>query len=177
MDRALTVADPRATVCLSLDFDTTSIWFMFGLTGARTLSRGEFGATTDAPRLLGGDLDGAIFEPLVEEGFGWNPGLIGEFWPRWCRGKDTIEGVGAAITPGRPLDLAELPITFLTSDFVHFELDFSKPEVPSRLRNPKDVEDIRRQQLDYLVEHEHGGCLIPAPRRAASPAGGRARVG
>lgn len=239
MDRALTVADPRATVCLSLDFDATSIWFMFGLTGARTLSRGEFGATTGAPRLLdlcdrlgipstwfipghtadnypditrevhrrghelanhgylhedfgsltidesrsalrkanaalervsgeqprgvrlpGGDLDGAVFELLVEEGFTWDSSLIGEFWPHWCRSKDTIEGEDAAITRGRPLDLVELPITFVTSDFVHFELDFSKPEVPSRLRNPKDIEDIWRQQLDYLVEREPGGYLM-----------------
>ena len=48
----MTAERPTATVCLSLDFDVTSIWLMFGLTGARTLSRGEFGATTGAPRVL-----------------------------------------------------------------------------------------------------------------------------
>ena len=238
MERALTVAEPRATVCLSLDFDVTSIWFMFGLTGARTLSRGEFGATTGAPRLLdlcerlgipstwfipghtadnypeisrevhrrghelanhgylhedfgaltidesrsalrkanaalerisgvqpqgvrlsGGDLDGAIFELLVEEGFAWDSSLIGEFRQHWCRSRDAF-GVDAAITRGRPLDLVELPITFITSDFVHFELDFSKPGVPSRLRNPRDVEDIWRQEFDYLYEREPGGYLM-----------------
>ena len=44
--------DPRATVCLTFDFDAVSLWMVFGARGARALSRGEFGARVGAPRLL-----------------------------------------------------------------------------------------------------------------------------
>jgi peptidoglycan/xylan/chitin deacetylase (PgdA/CDA1 family) len=43
---------PRATVCLTVDFDAVSLWMSWGARGARILSRGEFGARIGAPRLL-----------------------------------------------------------------------------------------------------------------------------
>ena len=46
------MAQSRATVCLSVDFDALSIWLQWGARGARALSRGEFGARVAAPRLL-----------------------------------------------------------------------------------------------------------------------------
>jgi peptidoglycan/xylan/chitin deacetylase (PgdA/CDA1 family) len=42
----------RATICFTVDFDAVSIWMSWGATGARALSRGEFGAQVGAPRLL-----------------------------------------------------------------------------------------------------------------------------
>ena len=44
--------EPRATVCISVDFDAVSLWMQWGARGVRALSRGEFGATVGAPRLL-----------------------------------------------------------------------------------------------------------------------------
>jgi peptidoglycan-N-acetylglucosamine deacetylase len=43
---------PRVTVCLSVDFDAVSVWMAWGARGVRALSRGEYGATVGAPRLL-----------------------------------------------------------------------------------------------------------------------------
>lgn len=43
---------PRATVCLTPDFDAVSLWMSWGARGGRALSRGEFGAAVGAPRLL-----------------------------------------------------------------------------------------------------------------------------
>ena len=40
------------TVCLTVDYDAVSVWRMHGAVGARGLSRGEFGVTEGAPRLL-----------------------------------------------------------------------------------------------------------------------------
>jgi peptidoglycan-N-acetylglucosamine deacetylase len=40
------------TVCLTVDYDAVSVWRMHGTVGARGLSRGEFGVTEGAPRLL-----------------------------------------------------------------------------------------------------------------------------
>jgi peptidoglycan-N-acetylglucosamine deacetylase len=43
---------PRATICLTVDFDAMSIWMNWGARGPQALSRGEFGANVGAPRLL-----------------------------------------------------------------------------------------------------------------------------
>jgi peptidoglycan/xylan/chitin deacetylase (PgdA/CDA1 family) len=45
-------AGPRATVCLTVDFDAMSLWMNWGARGPQALSRGEFGAKVGAPRLL-----------------------------------------------------------------------------------------------------------------------------
>jgi peptidoglycan/xylan/chitin deacetylase (PgdA/CDA1 family) len=46
------ITPPRATVCLSVDFDAMSLWMNWGARGPQALSRGEFGANVGAPRLL-----------------------------------------------------------------------------------------------------------------------------
>jgi peptidoglycan/xylan/chitin deacetylase (PgdA/CDA1 family) len=43
---------PKATVCLTVDFDAVSIWMTWGATGNRAMSRGEFGGNVGASRLL-----------------------------------------------------------------------------------------------------------------------------
>ena len=226
-----------ATVCLSIDFDATSSWFMLGTTGARNLSRGEFGPATGAPRLLdlctrcgipstwyvpghtadnypeivariaeeghevanhgyihedfsvlsidegrraiqkgnealervsgqrprgirlsGGDFDGALLEVVAEEGFTYDSSLFGEYYAQWCRAKDTL-GEDGKITLGRRLDLVELPITFVTSDVVHFEISI-QPELPARLPNPRDVEQVWRDQFDYMCDRLDGAYFM-----------------
>ena len=69
----------RATVCVSADFDAMSIWINWGARGARTLSRGEFGATVGTPRLL--DLLAKYQIPST-----WFiPGHTAESWPALTR--------------------------------------------------------------------------------------------
>jgi peptidoglycan/xylan/chitin deacetylase (PgdA/CDA1 family) len=232
------VADGRhATVCLSVDFDATSSWFMLGTTGARNLSRGEFGPAIGAPRLLelctrygvpstwyvpghtadnypeivervaahghevanhgylhedfsvlsiddgraaiqkgnealericgrrprgirlsGGDFDGALLEVIAEEGFSYDSSLFGEYYAQWCRAKDTL-GADGKITLGRRLDLVELPITFATSDVVHFEISI-EPPLPARLPNPRHVEQVWRDQFDYMYDRLEGAYFM-----------------
>lgn len=227
----------KATVCVTLDFDATSLWLMMGMTGARSLSRGAFGADTGAPRILdlckrlkvpstwfipghtadhypdicaavaadgheianhgylhedfsaltvdagiecvarandtlervtgqrprgmrfpGGDLDGELFERLVPMGFTYDSSLFGEYLPRWARGRDRIED-GGRIVAGPTLDLVEVPVTFMTSDFVHFEIIVPSP-FPAAMPNPRQLEQVWRDQFDYLYEHVPGGVLM-----------------
>src|SRR5579871_1921149 len=68
-------AKPRATVCVTVDFDAVSLWMTWGATGARSLSRGEFGARIAAPRLL------ALFERLGIPTTWFIPGHTAETYP------------------------------------------------------------------------------------------------
>ena len=66
---------PRHIVCLTFDFDTQSGFIARGMTTPTPLSRGEFGATTAAPRLL---------KFLKERGIKatwFTPGFTIESWP------------------------------------------------------------------------------------------------
>ena len=65
----------RATVCISADFDAMSIWMTWGARGARSLSRGEFGATIAAPRLLD------LFDRYAVPTTWFIPGHTAESWP------------------------------------------------------------------------------------------------
>ena len=66
---------PRHIVCLTFDFDTQSGFIARGMTTPTPLSRGEFGATTAAPRLL---------KFLKERGIKttwFTPGFTIQSWP------------------------------------------------------------------------------------------------
>src|SRR5262249_34153421 len=67
--------ETRATLCVTPDFDAVSLWMSWGARGARSLSRGEFGATTGTPRLLD------LFDRLAIETTWFVPGHTAETWP------------------------------------------------------------------------------------------------
>src|SRR5262249_20115819 len=71
-------SEPRATVCLTVDFDAVSIWMSWGARGARILSRGEFGALVGAPRLL------EIFERSEIPTTWFIPGHTADTYPDIC---------------------------------------------------------------------------------------------
>jgi peptidoglycan/xylan/chitin deacetylase (PgdA/CDA1 family) len=100
-----------------------------------------------------------LFELLVEEGFTYDSSTIGEYRPHWCRGRGSVRADGPYV-PGERLDLVELPITFITSDFSYFELSWEKPALPAGLRPARHVEENWRGELDYLYEREPGGFLM-----------------
>jgi peptidoglycan/xylan/chitin deacetylase (PgdA/CDA1 family) len=225
----------RATVCVTLDFDAASLWMAWGASGARALSRGEFGAKVGAPRLLelfrrlevpttwfvpghtaetypemtaritelghevgnhgymhvldqssdaalraelrranaalkritgmtpvgmrvpAGEFDGDLFKVLVEEGFTYDSSLIGEFYPSWCRSKDTVSTNGPNVE-GEKLDLVELPLTFIVDDFNYFEFNYADPMLVG-LCSPDYVHGIWKAQFDYMYNNCPGGIF------------------
>lgn len=211
---------------------------MFGATGARSLSRGEFGVTDGAPRLIemlekygvqstwfvpghtadnypmivqqvadagheianhgylhedlsgkspaeaadivargsdalerltgvrpvgarmpAGDFDGQLFSLLVEQGFAYDSSLIGGYLPQWARGGHTI-AEGGRIEAGEKLDLVELPVSYILSDFVHFEINLAPP-FPAAAPNPSDVLKIWTREFDFTHERVPGGFVMP----------------
>jgi peptidoglycan/xylan/chitin deacetylase (PgdA/CDA1 family) len=107
-------------------------------------------------RAPGGELDGALIAILVDEGFLYDSSYHGEFDLDWARAADSFDPDGPYVD-GERLDLVELPTCPIQSDFVHFEFIWA-PQTPAGLRNPADVEDIWRRQLDYLCDVKGSGC-------------------
>ncbi len=226
------------TVCLTVDYDAVSVWRMHGAVGARGLSRGEFGVTEGAPRLLeslerhgvtatwfvpgitarqypksvagvatagheianhgyfhedfaalspddarsairrgnetlaeitgqrpvgarlpGGDLDGVNLEILADEGFLYDSSLIGGYRPSWAHGGHTFDDEGM-LQRGAPLRLVELPWSYLASDKAHFEINHSGPLFPTALANPRQLEEVWRDEIDDLIGRDPEGFMM-----------------
>lgn len=223
----------RASICLSLDFDATSAWLARGTSTVLSITRGEFGATTGARRLLDlcdrlgmpstwfvpghtadqypdvvasvaaagheianhgylhedytklgaeevrtairkgnaslervtgvlptglrttGDFHPEIFEVFVEEGFAYSSSIWGEYTPRWARAGYSV-GEDGRISPGRELDLVEIPVTQSLSDACHFEIGAGAAALP----DPRRLEQVWRDEFEYLYEREPGGYLM-----------------
>jgi peptidoglycan-N-acetylglucosamine deacetylase len=228
---------PRATVCLSVDFDAVSVWMQWGATGPKALSRGEFGATVGAPRLLDlldrlgvsstwfipghtadtwpvvtaqvaergheianhgylhesfesrtldecrsiirkgsdvlarltgrrpkgfrlpiGDAPPDLFELLVEEGFVYDSSLCGDDFHLYrCRKADRVVRDGPNIF-GEPLDLVEVPWSFIMNDFHHFEFSYANPTLPGH-DSSSSVEEEFKAQFDYMHSSVPGGVV------------------
>lgn len=108
-------------------------------------------------RVPAGDFDGSLFELLVEEGFTYDSSIIGEFHPRWCRSADTLHD-DRPPERGQPLDLVELPLSFVMNDFSYFEFNYANPTLVG-LSSPDHVFGIWSAQFDYMCKHEPGGVL------------------
>jgi peptidoglycan/xylan/chitin deacetylase (PgdA/CDA1 family) len=109
-------------------------------------------------RAPGSELDGDLLEVLVEEGFSYDSSCYGEFELAWCRRKDTLRN-DAANVHGERLNLVELPMCPIQSDFIYFEFVWANPSLPAGLRNARDVEAIWRDQLDYMCDRTPGGVF------------------
>lgn len=72
-------SDTQPTVCLTCDFDAVAIWMNWAGDGARVLSRGEFGATVGAPRLL------ELFEQYGVKTTWFVPGHTADTYPEITR--------------------------------------------------------------------------------------------
>jgi peptidoglycan/xylan/chitin deacetylase (PgdA/CDA1 family) len=108
-------------------------------------------------RVPAGDFDGSLFELLVEAGFTYDSSVVGEFHPRWCRSADTLFD-DRPPERGRPLDLVELPLSFVMNDFLYFEFNYANPALVG-LNGPEHVYSIWKAQFDYMREREPGGVL------------------
>jgi maleate isomerase len=105
-----------------------------------------------------GDFDGRLFEFLVEEGFEYDSSMWdGEYTLYWARGLDTVPDDGP-VQFGSPVDLVEVPLSLMMQDFVYLEADLGAMGLNGR-STPRQVEEIWREQFDYMYEREPGGVL------------------
>jgi len=63
------------------------------------------------------------------------------------------------ITRGAPLDLVELPLNPTMQDWRHSEVN-TDPPFPATLVNPRQVEEVWRDEFDYMYERTKGAYMI-----------------
>jgi peptidoglycan/xylan/chitin deacetylase (PgdA/CDA1 family) len=102
-----------------------------------------------------GDFLPELLEVLVEEGFRYSSSIWGEYTPRWARAGYTV-GQDGRITWGRELDLVEIPVTQSLSDACHFEIGAGAAALP----DPRRLEQVWRDEFEFLHEREPGGYLM-----------------
>jgi peptidoglycan/xylan/chitin deacetylase (PgdA/CDA1 family) len=108
-------------------------------------------------RLTGGDFEPALLEVLVDEGFTYDSSLFGEYFPYWASAERLDED--GTLVRGAPLDLVEVPTTFMTSDLSHFEISY-EPPLPAAMPNPRDLESVWRDQFDYMADRLDGAFFM-----------------
>jgi peptidoglycan/xylan/chitin deacetylase (PgdA/CDA1 family) len=105
-------------------------------------------------------VDGDLFRVLLDEGYTYSSSVMDDVRPHWARGKGVVRFDGPN-EPGPSLPLVEVPITFITSDFAYFEFNgYGKPTLPAGLRNPRDVEQIWRDEFDYNVDRDPSAVTV-----------------
>jgi peptidoglycan/xylan/chitin deacetylase (PgdA/CDA1 family) len=111
-------------------------------------------------RLTGSDIDGACLEIVADEGFLYDSSLCGGYRPRWARRRDTFDDDGR-ISFGERLDLVELPFDYSVTDFSHFEIHGGSG-LPAAMPNPRQLEEVWRDELDDLAVRDPDGFLMIA---------------
>ena len=97
---------------------------------------------------------GDHFKLLLEEGYTYSSSVMDDVRPHWARGQGVVRFDGPN-EPGPELELVEVPITFITSDFAYFEFNgYGRPTLPAGLRNPRDVEQIWLDEFAYNAERD-----------------------
>lgn len=105
-------------------------------------------------------VDGDLFRVLLDEGYTYSSSVMDDVRPHWARGKGVVRFDGPN-EPGPSLPLVEVPITFITSDFAYFEFNgYGSPTLPAGLRNPRDVEQIWRDEFDYNVDRDPSAVTV-----------------
>lgn len=109
-------------------------------------------------RLPIGDAPPDLFELLVDEGFVYDSSLSeDDFHLYRCRKADVVVKDGP-IKFGEPLDLVEVPWSFVMNDFHHFEFSYANPHLPGH-DSPSKVEEDFKAQFDYMYDHVPGGIV------------------
>jgi peptidoglycan-N-acetylglucosamine deacetylase len=105
-----------------------------------------------------GDFPQSLYPILADEGLTYTSNLIGEHFARWARRPDQI-GENKRITHGQPLDVVELPLNVTMTDFRHFEIN-SDPPLPAALVSPRHLEEVWRDEFDFMYERVPGAYLM-----------------
>lgn len=94
---------------------------------------------------------------LLDYGFRYESSLMGhDFLPYWCRVGDQIQDDGPYLF-GSPVDLVEMPVSWILDDFPHFEYVSRPNRLSPGLSAPSKVEEIWRGEFDYLYRDLPGG--------------------
>jgi peptidoglycan/xylan/chitin deacetylase (PgdA/CDA1 family) len=100
------------------------------------------------------DLSQHSLELLLEAGFRYDSSLMADdFTPYLCRRGDKGDTSGP-YRFGRPVDLVELPISWLLDDHPHFEWNAQRG---SGHAAPSHVEEIWREEFEFMYERVPGG--------------------
>ena len=111
-------------------------------------------------RLAGADLgDGTIIKALADEGFLYDSSLLGGYHAFWAPSPHVIDKEGLVVR-GAPLDLVELPFTWILTDFSQFEFHYGPPQYRALLPNARHVEEVWRDEIDDLVRRRPDGFLM-----------------
>lgn len=118
-----------------------------------------------------GDFKQWLFPMLVEEGFTYSTSLFGEHHAEWAREPDEVDDKGF-ITRGSPIDLVELALNVAMTDLRYFEINMA-PALPAALVNPRHVEELWRDEFDYMYERTTGAYTVMAVHPQTIGWGGR----
>jgi peptidoglycan/xylan/chitin deacetylase (PgdA/CDA1 family) len=111
-------------------------------------------------RLSGADLgDGTVLKVMEEMGFDYDSSLIGGYRAQWAPSPHTIDGDGL-IHRGAPLDLVELPIIWILTDFSQFEFHYGSPQYRALLPNARQVEEVWVDEIDDLIKRDPDGFIM-----------------
>lgn len=96
---------------------------------------------------------------LLAHGFRYESSLMADdFSPYWCRIGDTIDPDGP-YRFGHPVDLVEMPISWLLDDFPHFEYLRLPTRLSPGLSAASKVEEIWRDEFDFMVREVPNGIF------------------
>jgi peptidoglycan/xylan/chitin deacetylase (PgdA/CDA1 family) len=82
--------------------------------------------------------------------------MASDFTPYWCRTGDRIQQDGPYLF-GDPVDLVEMPVSWILDDFPHFEFLRSGNRVYPGLSAPSKVEEIWLGEFEYMRRHVPNG--------------------
>jgi peptidoglycan/xylan/chitin deacetylase (PgdA/CDA1 family) len=99
-------------------------------------------------------------ELLLEHGFRYESSLMGkDFVPYWCRVGDVINANGP-YEFGEPVDLVEMPVSWVLDDFPYFEHVYLKTGLLNvGLAAPSHVEEVWRGEFDFMYRDVPGGVF------------------
>lgn len=100
-------------------------------------------------------------ELLLEQGFRYESSLMGDdFTPYWCRVGDVVQDDGPYLF-GDPVDLVEMPVSWILDDFPHFEY-LSLRAIGANnpgLSAPSKVEEVWRGEFVFMYRDVPNGVF------------------
>ena len=98
-------------------------------------------------------------ELLLEYGFRYESSLMADdFSPYWCRVGDEAQEDGP-YRFGSPVDLVEMPVSWVLDDFPHFEFVRSGGALFPGLSAGTKVEEIWRDEFSFMLREVPGGVF------------------
>ncbi len=104
------------------------------------------------------DLSDASVELMLGQGLRYDSSLMGhDHAPYRCRTPDQVDADGTRW--GRATDLVEIPVSWTLDDFPHLEFLRSGGAVLPGLRDPRQMFDAWRRDLEWMLREVDSGVL------------------